>query len=207
MPWRLLSIILIFRATGNIVRTRTEDSFTVSCPLSCNLNVEANNFEPGAILLSWLYFQQQKLSSPEIEPRTVLNRSSGLCLCNLIFETNNSGLGAFLMFCLLSEPQKNLHRDLNTGQLFGGCGLRFCNVLFVTTCFSAVILSCLFSELQGTALTGNRTQGICPEFLSSFAVFPFSRNKHAKSGVHKHFYSQAINKTTNKYNNNFNFEY
>jgi hypothetical protein len=43
--------------------------------------------------------------SLEIEPRTIF-QGYGHCFCNLIFETNNFGLSAILLSCLVSELQK-----------------------------------------------------------------------------------------------------
>jgi hypothetical protein len=42
----------------------------------------------GAVLLPRLVSELQKTSSSGIEPRTVF-RDSGLCFCNLLFDTNN----------------------------------------------------------------------------------------------------------------------
>jgi hypothetical protein len=59
------------------------------------------------VLLSCFVSEQQKPLSPGIEPRTVL-RYSGLCFCNLFFETNNFGHGAVLLPCLVSKLQESL---------------------------------------------------------------------------------------------------
>jgi hypothetical protein len=52
------------------------------------------------------------------KPRTFF-RCCGLCSCNLLFETNNFGLGAVLLSCSVSELQERHHQDSNPGHFFG----------------------------------------------------------------------------------------
>jgi hypothetical protein len=79
-----------------------------SCGLcSCNLLAETNYFNLGAVLLSYLFFDLQKESSPGIEPRTVF-RDCGHCFCYLLFEANNFDLGAIFLSYLGSELQELL---------------------------------------------------------------------------------------------------
>jgi hypothetical protein len=55
--------------------------------------------------------------SPGLEPRIVF-RGCGLCSCNLLAETNNFGLGAVLLSCLVSELQEPSSPGLELRTLF-----------------------------------------------------------------------------------------
>jgi hypothetical protein len=131
------------------IETRTQDSFRICDPSSCNIVDETNNFVLCAVLLSFLVSELQKPTSPRIEPRTFC-RGCGPHFCNLLFETNSFGLDAVLLSCLVSELQKPSSSGIELKTVFWVCGLCFCNLLFETNSFGlgAVLLSCLVSELQ-----------------------------------------------------------
>jgi hypothetical protein len=56
-------------------------------------------------------------SSPGLELRTIF-MGCGLCSCNLVFETNNFGLGAVLLSRLVSELQETSSSGLEPRTVF-----------------------------------------------------------------------------------------
>jgi hypothetical protein len=91
----------------------------------------------------------KKPSSLGLEPMAV-SRDCGLCSCNLPTKTNNFGLGAVLLSCLVFELQKSSSPGLEPRTDIRSCGLCSCNLFAEANNFGwgAVVLSCLVSELQ-----------------------------------------------------------
>jgi hypothetical protein len=97
--------VFSFRATKSIFSaTRTQEFFRGSA-FARVISPLKKKIVFGAVLLSCLVTELQKPSSPGLEPRTDF-RGYGLCSCNLLAETNNSGLGTVLLSSLVFELQK-----------------------------------------------------------------------------------------------------
>jgi hypothetical protein len=127
--------IIIIPKPNIFTETRTQDTFLVYDLNSCNL--------------------LQNPSSPRLELRTDF-RGCGLCSCNLPADTNNFGIDAVLLPCLVSELHKPSSPGLKPRTDFRGCGLFSCNLPAKTNHFrlSAVLLSCLVFELQKSSSPG-----------------------------------------------------
>jgi hypothetical protein len=99
-------------------------------------------------------------------------RSCGLCFFNLLAGTNNFGLGAILLSCLVSEQQKTFLLGMAFKTVFRGYGLCFCNLLTETKKFKlcAILLQSLVSETQCLHLRKSKTR----HFLQSFDPRMFS---------------------------------
>jgi hypothetical protein len=120
----IIIIIFVIIPKPNIfARTRTQNSFTVCGLSSCNLLAETNNFVLYAVLLSCLFSELQKPSSPGLEPRTVLRF---VALVPVISSPKQTILffTPFFYRAYFLSYRNRLHRDSNPGQ-FSGMWLLF----------------------------------------------------------------------------------
>jgi hypothetical protein len=103
------------------------------------------------------------ISSPSVEPRAVF----GFVTLVPVISSPKQTVLFFAPFCRAYLPSYRNHfqRDSNSGQFSGLCPC-YCNLLFVTNnlILGAVLLSCLFSELQEPNSPGIELRTIFPEF-------------------------------------------
>jgi hypothetical protein len=118
-----------------------------------------------------------------------------LCSCNILLETNNTGLGAVLLRFSVSELHKPSSPGLENRTGFQGCGLCSCYLPFETNnfCLGAILLS--FPSYRNRPHRDSNW-GTFQEFWPSYILFLVSRSKHAKFDANRLIRSRAISEHT-----------
>jgi hypothetical protein len=119
----------------------------------------------SSIVLSYLTTETIFTGTGTQDTFSWLCLSYGLCSCNLHAETNNSGLGAVFLLCLVSELQKPSSPGLES-RSFSGLWPSFLqsprrHKQLLSWRRSSIVLSFRATE---TTLTGTRTSDIFSEF-------------------------------------------
>jgi hypothetical protein len=86
-------------------------------------------------------------------------RACHLCLCNFLTETNNAGLGAIILSCLLSELQKAFSPGQEPRTFFRVFYLCSCNLLIETN--NAALGLVLLLTFRGIKQTGLEPRTVC----------------------------------------------